>query len=82
MSRDRAPAPATRTGRPRTRRWGLRTLGWLALALASVLLSNLFYARGVTDFVLATLAGTFVGFVGAAYCSIRGLQEWNGIGRR
>lgn len=67
--------------RPQQPRWGLRTLGFLALALVSVLAANAFYARDVTDFVLATFAGTVVGFVGAAYCSIRGLQAWNGLGK-
>ena len=67
--------------RPQPPRWGLRTLAWLALALTSVLAANAFYARDVTDFVLATLAGTVVGFVGAAYCSIRGLQAWQGLGK-
>ena len=81
---DRRRASAAVDGhppRPRQPRWGLRTLAFLALALVSVLASNAFYARGVTDFVLATLAGTVVGFVGAAYCSIRGLQAWNGLSR-
>ena len=79
--RRRQAAPATQASRPRTKRWGIRTLGWLALALVSVLASNAFYARGVTDFVLATFAGTIVGFVGAAYCSFRGLQAWSGLNR-
>ena len=53
----------------------------MAIALVSVLASNAFYAQGVTDFVLATFAGTVVGFIGAAYCSIRGLQAWQGLGK-
>ena len=63
-------------------RWGLRTLGWLTLAAVSVLASNVFYAREVADFVLATLAGTLVGLVGATYCSYRGLRDWAEAGRR
>lgn len=78
----RAPAPASRGARPRAARWGIRTLAWLALALVSVLASNAFHDRGVTDFVLATFAGTVIGFVGAAYSSLRGLQAWQGLGRR
>ncbi len=85
MTRERRPAAptdrATTARGPRTKRWGLRTLAWLALALVSVLASNAFYAQGVTDFVLATLAGTVVGFIGAGYCSIRGLQAWQGLGK-
>ena len=88
MTRERRPAAAaaptdraTTPRGPRTTRWGIRTLGWLALALVSVLASNAFYARDVTDFVLATFGGTVVGLVGAAYCSIRGLQAWQGLGK-
>lgn len=55
-------------------RWGLRTLGFLALAAASVLTSNLMYARGVDDLVLLTFAGTVIGFVGAGTCTVRGLR--------
>ena len=85
MTRERRPAEptdrATTPRRPRTKRWGIRTLAWLALAAVSVLASNAFYARDVTDFVLATFAGTVVGFVGAAYCSLRGLQAWQGLSK-
>jgi hypothetical protein len=85
MTRARQPAaPTDRATTPRgpaTKRWGIRTLGWLALALVSVLASNWFYAQEVTDFVLATFAGTVVGLVGAAYTSIRGLQAWQGLGK-
>lgn len=76
-----AVEPHAQVARPRTRRWGLRTLAWLVLALGSVLAANAFYARDVTDFVLATFAGTVLGLVGAAYCSIRGLQAWNGLSK-
>ena len=61
-------------------RWGLRTLAFLCLAAAAVLTSNVMYARGDSSLVLFTLAGTVVGLVGAAYCSLRGL--WTMLGSR
>lgn len=53
------------------KRWGLRTLGFLAIALASVLTSSL--SGG--NYALLTSLGIIVGFVGAGYCSYRGLKQ-------
>jgi hypothetical protein len=69
--------PPSRTGP----RWGLRTLGFLTLALASVLLSNLDAADGRSDYALLTFLGTVVGLVGAAWCTVRGIREWTGLNR-
>jgi hypothetical protein len=65
--------------RPRQKRWGLRTLGFLVLAAASLLVRNLMYSSGNTDLVLLTFIGLMVGLVGAAVCSVRGLRAWNGF---
>lgn len=63
-------------------RWGLRTLAFLTLAAASVLTSNLLYARGDTSWVLLTFGGTVIGLLGAAVCSLRGLWALLGSGPR
>src|SRR6266516_4496063 len=60
--------------RPRRKRWGLRTLGFLSLALVSILASNGLAATGHGTFPI-TLFGTLVGLVGAGYCSYRGLRD-------
>ena len=68
-------AERRRPGR-RGMRWGLLTLGFLALALASVLVSN---SSGTYNAL--TLAGVLVGFGGAAYCSYRGLKGFSWLPR-
>ena len=62
--------------KPRRKRWGLRTLGFLVLAITAVVTSQVqgFYSPG-------TLICTALGIGGAAYCSVRGWQalerlEW------
>ena len=59
-------------------RWGLRTLAFLTLAAASILTSNVMYARDDASLVLLTFAGTVIGLVGAAVCSLRGLLAMHG----
>lgn len=71
--------PAAPARRPAPRRWGLRTLAFLALAAASIITSNALYASGVDDYVLLTFAGLVVGLVGATVCSVRGLRSWRGF---
>ena len=67
---------------PRKRKhWGLRTLGFLTIALVSVLASNVLYARGNADFILLTTAGVAVGLIGAGVCSVRGLRSWSWLER-
>jgi hypothetical protein len=64
-------------GQPKRKRWGLRALAFLALALASIIASNGLSANGAGA-VPITFVGTFVGLGGAAYCSFRGLRgvDW------
>lgn len=68
---------AQRPGRPAPR-WGLRTLAFLTLAAVSILTSNVMYARDDASLVLVTFAGTVIGLVGAAVCSLRGLLAMHG----
>jgi hypothetical protein len=51
------------------KRWGLRTLIFLAIALVSVLVSTL---QGA--YTLLTLGGLLIGLIGATICSVRGLS--------
>jgi hypothetical protein len=67
--------------RPKTKRWGIRTLGFLALAASSVFASQLLYAYKNSHFVLLTFAGLVVGLVGAGVCSYRGIKSWEGLPR-
>jgi hypothetical protein len=60
------------------RRWGLRTLAFLGLAAASIILSNWMRMTGNTDVILLTFIGTVVGLVGAAYCTVKGFRAWGG----
>ena len=71
MADRRERRPATRERRPR---WGLWTLGFLAVALISILTSG-------GDYTLLTGAGLVVGFAGAAYCSYHGLKGFTWIPR-
>jgi hypothetical protein len=60
------------------KRWGIRSLWFLGLAAASIILSNWMRMTGNTDVILLTFIGTVVGVVGAAVCTIRGLRAWGG----
>jgi hypothetical protein len=60
------------------KRWGVRSLWFLGLAAASIVLSNWMRMTGNTDVILLTFIGTVVGLVGAAVCSVRGLRAWGG----
>lgn len=59
----------------------MRTLGFLALAAASILASNVLHSTGVDDYVLLTFTGMVVGLGGAAVCSYRGLRASTGLRR-
>lgn len=62
------------------KRWGLRTLAYLTLAAGCVITSNVLVTFGDPGYVLLlTLAGTLVGLVGAAVCSVKGLRAWKGF---
>lgn len=60
--------------RPRQKYWGLRTLGFLTIALVSLLL----LPSVGSAFPLLGLAG---GLAGAAYCSYRGLKDFTWLPR-
>jgi hypothetical protein len=62
--------------RKRTVRWGLLTLLFLAIALASILASN---AKG--QYTALTFAGLIVGFGGAGYCTWKGLKGFTWLPR-
>lgn len=61
------------------KRWGLRTMAFLALASGCIVVDNGLRAGGGNDYVLLTFAGTVAGLVGAAVCSVRGLRSWKGF---
>jgi hypothetical protein len=63
--------PATHRRQHKPRRWGLRTLGFLAIALVSLLAPSL----GAEEYTVLTDLGLLVGLVGAAYSSYRGVKE-------
>ena len=65
--------------RPSDTRWGLRTMAFLALAAGCIVVDNVLRADGGNDYVLLTFAGTVIGLVGAAVCSVRGLRSWKGF---
>jgi hypothetical protein len=70
--RPEAPRPA---GRKKQKRWGLRSLAYLALAVASIITSNaLRLDDGVNEFALLTFIGTAGGLIGAAVCSVLGIR--------
>lgn len=57
-------------GPRRPPRWGLRALGFIFLAMAALVTSSL---QGYHT--LGTLSCTFIGLVGGAYCSVRGVAS-------
>lgn len=57
-------------------RWGLLSLLFLGIALASVLVSS---SRGSYDAL--TLPGLLIGFGGAGYCTYRGLKSFSWLPR-
>lgn len=69
---------AKRSAKPR--RWGLLTLGFLSIALASVITANMLAADGGEGSPL-TGVGVLVGFGGAAYCSYRGIRAFSWLPR-
>jgi nitrate/nitrite transporter NarK len=72
------PGYAAGMAEPRKRnvRWGLLTLLFLAIALASILTSN-----AQERYTALTLAGLVVGFGGAAFCSWKGLKGFSWLPR-
>jgi hypothetical protein len=60
------------------RKWGIRTLLFLGLAAASIILSNWMRMSGTTDVFLLTFIGLLVGLIGATVSTIQGLRVWGG----
>ena len=54
---------------PRKPRWGIYTLGFLAFAFIMVITSN---TQG--HYTLLTFSGLVIAFVGAAFCTVKGLR--------
>ncbi|HEX3214942.1 MAG TPA: hypothetical protein VH016_20425 [Actinomycetota bacterium] len=64
--------------RTEQRKWGIRTLLFLGLAAASIIISNWMRMTGNTDVILLTAIGTLVGLVGATISTIKGFRAWGG----
>jgi hypothetical protein len=60
------------------KRWGVRSLLFLGLAAASIILSNWMRMTGNTDVILLTFIGLLVGLIGATVSTIQGLRVWGG----
>ena len=60
-----------RRGEPGRPRWGLRTLGFLALCMVAMITSQV-----MGGYTVGSLGSLVFGLVGAAYCSVRGLQTF------
>ena len=60
------------------KRWGVRSLLFLGLAAASIILSNWMRMTGNTDVILLTFIGTVVGLAGATVSTIKGFRAWGG----
>jgi peptidoglycan/LPS O-acetylase OafA/YrhL len=60
-----------RVGSPEKRRprWGLRTLGFLGLALLAIVTS-----ASLGHHTVGTMGSLLFGLIGAAYCSVKGLR--------
>jgi peptidoglycan/LPS O-acetylase OafA/YrhL len=69
-SRDGASGSSRAAGSPEKRpRWGLRTLGFLGLALLSLVT-----ATSTGHYTLGSFSSLLFGLIGAAYCSVKGLR--------
>jgi peptidoglycan/LPS O-acetylase OafA/YrhL len=65
------PAGPSPESPPRRRpRWGLRTLGFLGLALLAVITS-----ASLGHHTFGTLGSLIFGLGGAAYCSVKGVRD-------
>jgi len=70
MRRREGNAPQT-VGSPEKRRprWGLRTLGFLGLALLAIVTS-----ATLGHHTVGTMGSLLFGLIGAAYCSVKGVR--------
>jgi len=62
--------------RKRSMRWGLLTLLFLGIVVASIVASNVQH-----QYTALTLIGLIVGFGGAGYCSWQGLKGFSWLPR-
>ena len=68
--RKRAAEPLPESPSKRRPRWGLRTLGFLGLALLAIVTS-----ASLGHHTFGTLGSLIFGLAGAAYCSVKGVRE-------
>jgi peptidoglycan/LPS O-acetylase OafA/YrhL len=62
--------PAAESPPRRRPRWGLRTLGFLGLALLAIVTS-----ASLGGHTFGTFGSLIFGLAGAAYCSVKGVRE-------
>jgi peptidoglycan/LPS O-acetylase OafA/YrhL len=62
-------APPGGSPEKRRPRWGLRTLGFLGLALLAIVVS-----ASLGHHTAGTLGSLLFGLIGAVYCSVKGLR--------
>jgi hypothetical protein len=62
----------------RRKRWGVRTLVYLGIAAASIIISNWMRLSGNDDVILLPFLGLVVGLTGATVCTVRGLKASGG----
>ncbi len=67
LSEHDEPQPTVRSRPPR---WGVRTVGWLSLAIVATLVQQI---QG--HFTIITLTGLLLGFGGASYCTVQGVRD-------
>jgi hypothetical protein len=70
MSTPPARTPPPTGSRPAPKRWGVRTLAYLALAFLAMFISMIQH-----QYTVLTFGMLIVAFVGAAYSSLRGLMS-------
>ena len=63
------------------KRWGLRTVGFLALAAASLIAAQILNAYQNDSYVVLTFFGLVVGLVGAGVCTYHGLKTFSWLPR-
>ena len=69
MNSEGSAPPTAGSPEKRRPRWGLRTLGFLALAFLAIVTS-----ASLGHHTAGTIGSLLFGFLGAAYCSVKGLR--------
>lgn len=75
MSNGGDATPEDRGPAKRRRRWGIWTLGFLALAMIAMIT-----AQTLGAYTVGTFGSLVFGLVGAAYCTFHGLREAREVG--